>query len=713
MHDEPLLFDIAIILLAAFPLLLLGRRFRIPEVLSYIVAGIVIGPHALGFIRDAERVDVIAELGVALILFFIGLHVPLGRLKALGRTAFVGGPVQMALATLLVAGISMAFGTPLRLALFYGILISLGSTAVVLPVLTARDEVAAPFARRFLGVSLFQDLAVIPLMLLVPAFATSAAGSPGSVAVLTRVLFAVVAVVALILIARVIVPRMFQAMARVGREAFTASAVVLMITTIAIASRLGISPALGAFAAGLVVGDTEFIHEIEGILRPFRDFLSALFFTSIGMLLDPAFAMRHAALIITIVAGVVLIKVATAYPAFRISRAMKRTSIRAAFAIAPIGEFSFLLSRAGKNAQVINDSTEQTLVAVAVTTLAAAPLLVSAGKWLSERIHESAVEESQSSEEPLHRHIIIVGYGLNGQNVARVLVSTGIHHVVLDEDPERIAAARRAGSRALLADAADPQALDLACLDKAVAVIVAISDPDGTRRIVSFCRKHNRDVHIIVRTRYVAEVERLRMLGADEIIPEERDLSRDRHADAANPGHSRQHHRQSASPPARRGLSPAARSSRPGHGRAETLRIVRRRHLADLPRAAGLFRRRKDHRRSADGRRGRRRSRAAARWARTLSLAHSRAVAGRRHDVAGRSARRAHPSRRAHRPRDVSVDRVTERAAPNNPTIGLSSRASSEGPGWEGREAHHWGAPPAQVPAVRAIAPPHPSSPDR
>ncbi|MEO8379091.1 MAG: cation:proton antiporter [Acidobacteriota bacterium] len=526
MHDGSLLIDIAIILLAAFPLLFLGRRFRIPEVLSYIVAGIVIGPHALGLIRDPESIDAIAELGVALILFFIGLHVPLGRLKALGRTAFVGGPVQMGLTTLVGMGAALAFGTPVKLAIFYGILISLASTAVVLPILTMRDEVAAPFARRFLGVSLFQDLAVIPLMLLVPAFAASRAGAPGMPAVLMRVVFAVGAVIVLILVARVVVPRMFTAMARVGREAFTASAVVLMISTIAIASRIGISPALGAFAAGLVVGDTEFIHEIEGILRPFRDFLSALFFTSIGMLLNPAFVISQPLLVVSIVVVVLLIKVSAAYPAFRISDAMSRTSVRAAFAIAPIGEFSFLLARAGKEAGVINDSVEQAFVAVAVTTLAATPLLVSAGKWLSERIHEtSAEEDAPHGELPLHRHIIIVGYGLNGQNVARVLVSTGIRHVVLDEDPQRLAAARVAGSRALLADAADPHALELAGLEKALAVIVAISDPDGTRRIVSFCRKINHNVHIIVRTRYVAEVERLRTLGADEIIPEEFETS--------------------------------------------------------------------------------------------------------------------------------------------------------------------------------------------
>ncbi|HYK01579.1 MAG TPA: cation:proton antiporter [Thermoanaerobaculia bacterium] len=525
MHDEPLLFDVAIILLAAFPLLFIGRRFRVPEVLSYIVAGIIIGPHALGFIKEAERVDTIAELGVALILFFIGLHVPLARLRALGRTAFLSGPLQMGLTALGVALVTVAIGREFKAGIFYGLLVALGSTAVVIPILTTRDEVGAPFARKFLGVSLFQDLAVIPLMLLVPAFAMGGPDAPGMREVLTRVVIAIVGVVLLIVVSRVVVPRLFSAIAKLGRETFTAASLVLIVATIAIADRIGISPALGAFAAGLVVGDTEFIHEIEGVLRPFRDFLSALFFTSIGMLLDPQFVIRHPLLIVGLCAGVITLKVLAAYPAFRLSPALRRTSIRAAFAIAPIGEFSFLLAQAGERVGLLGPTGEQTFVAVAVMTLAVSPLLVSAGSAIAQRIHEDASEEHLVEREPLHGHIIIIGYGLNGQNVARVLVSTGLRHIVLEEDPLRIAAARTNGSRAIMADAADAHALEMAGIEDAVAVIVAISDPDGTRRIVRFCRTMNKDIRLIVRTRYIAEVERLRLLGADEVIPEEFETS--------------------------------------------------------------------------------------------------------------------------------------------------------------------------------------------
>ena len=526
MEERLLLVDVAIILAAAFPLLFIGRRFRIPEVISYLLTGIVIGPHALGWIRDAHRVEAIAEIGVALILFFIGLHVPLEKIRTLGRTTFVSGTLQMGLTVAAIVVISIPLATALPRSVFYGLMVALGSTAVVLPILTSRDEMGSPFARRFLGVSLFQDFAVIPLMLLVPAFASGDAAPPVP-AVLRRVAIAILGVVLLVLIARRVIPWVFTRIAALGsRETFTAAAIVVILATIAITERLGVSPALGAFAAGVVIGDTEFIHEIGGILRPFRDFLSALFFASIGMLLQPRFVLAHAALVITIVAVVVVTKIAAAYPAFRAAGALPRTSLRAAFAVAPIGEFSFLLAQEGKKHGVLLPSDEQLLIAVAVVTLASTPLLVSAGNAIAGRFRSKAEEPNEAGTASLRRgHILIVGYGLNGQNVARVLGVTGVGHVILEEDPSRAAVARAAGSDVVVTDAADPDALVTAGIHSALAVVIAISDPDGTRRIVRGCRALNPTLHILVRTRYVSEVEHLRALGANEIIPEEFETS--------------------------------------------------------------------------------------------------------------------------------------------------------------------------------------------
>jgi CPA2 family monovalent cation:H+ antiporter-2 len=524
-ESRSLLFDVAIILAASFPLLFLGKRLKVPEVIAYLATGIVIGPHALGWVRDTHSVEQIAELGVALILFFIGLEIPFDKLRNLGRTTLMSGSLQIAFTVLLVIVVGLFFQADVRRSAFYGLLVALGSTAVVLPILSTRDEMGAPYARRFLGVSLFQDFAVIPLMLLVPAFA-SGAGAPPLPKVFLRVAIAIAGVVVLILIARVIVPRLFRRIAALGsREVFTAGVIVLIVATIAAAGRLGISAALGAFAAGVVVGDTEFIHEISGILRPFRDFLSVLFFASIGMLLDPAFVVSALPLVLATVGAVVLIKVVAAYPAFRASGALGRTSLRAAFAIAPIGEFSFLLAQEGKRFGVLQPEDEQLFVATAVITLGATPLLVAVGRVLAERMrgHPEPVEEVTGRE--LSGHIVIIGYGLNGLNVAHVLTETKVPHVVIEEDPHRAQIARANGSRVVVADAADPSGLEAAGIDRALAVVVAISDPDGTRSIVRACRQANPNVHIIVRTRYVAQVEPLRELGANEVIPEEFETS--------------------------------------------------------------------------------------------------------------------------------------------------------------------------------------------
>lgn len=525
MHDQHLLIDIAIVLSAAFPLLFIAARLKLPAIISYLIAGILIGPFALRLIHETRDIEFIAEIGVALILFFIGLEIPLSRLRALGRTTVISGSLQMALTALAVAAIVAVRGGTFRLGLFYGFLIALGSTAVVLPILASRDEMGAPFARRFLGVSLFQDLAVIPLMLLVPAFASGGRDAVPLPTLAVRVGVAIVGVIALVLIARIVVPRLLHAISALGsREAFTGTVVVLIVGTIAIAERLGISAALGAFAAGVVVAESDFIHEVEAVLRPFRDFLAALFFASIGMLLNPAFVIGNAGAVTFTVLLVVAVKVTAAYAAFRAGGSKRRTAIRASFAIAPIGEFSFLLAQAGKRAGIVDARTEQMFVAVAVITLASTPLLVRLGLKIADRMSEPP-EKLDDEEPPLRGHIIVVGYGLNGQNVASVLAATGIPHVVLDEDIDRVAAARASGSRTIVADAADPEALKAAGIADARAVIVAISDADGTRRIVRLARSMNRDGHIIVRTRYVKQVEALREAGADEVIPEEFETS--------------------------------------------------------------------------------------------------------------------------------------------------------------------------------------------
>lgn len=530
MEGSPFLRDLVIVLAASLPVLFLFQKLRVPTIVAFLFTGILIGPHALGLVGDPDQVRKIAELGVVLILFYVGLGFSLPRLKELGRTAVVSGSLQMTLAVLATTGVLLLVGLDVRAAVFGGLLVAGSSTAVVLPVLSARDEIDAPFARQFLGTSLFQDLGVIPLILLLPALAggAGAGAAPSLASVLGRVGVAVLSVTLLVVVARFVVPPLLDRLVRVaGRETFTAGVVVVILGMVAIGVEAGVSAAMGAFAAGIVVAESESMADVSATFAPFRDILTSLFFVSIGMLLDPWFVLSRPLLVAGVVAAVVFVKVVTAYPALRAARAVPRVALRAAFALATVGEFSFVLALAGLGYGLLAAEAQQVFVAVSVLTMLAAPLLVAAGAWL---VGRAPVRSGRAGEEPAASvlrsgHVVVVGYGLNGSNVARVLSEIGTPYVVLEAEAQRVSEARAAGVEVLLADATSPAALEIAGIARARAVVVTIPDPAACRKVVRLCRSRNPDVRTIVRTRYVREVEELRRAGADEVIPEEFETS--------------------------------------------------------------------------------------------------------------------------------------------------------------------------------------------
>ena len=522
--------DVAVILATSFPVLFLCRKLRLPQVVGFLLTGVVIGPHALGWVGDTARVSGIASLGMVLILFFVGLQFPLERLLKLGKTALIGGPLQMILTTCALAAASMAAGEPPRTAVFKGILVSLSSSAVLIPILAARDELAAPYGQRFLGVSLFQDLAVIPLVLVLPAFAPDRPGTAkvGLLAIATSVVLAVVAIALLMVAARTVVPRLLDVVSRLGsRESFTGAVIVLVLGLITFGDWTGVSAAMGAFAAGMVLGESEHVHEIASTLAPFRDLLSSLFFVSIGMLLAPPFVAAHPLLVAGATLLVLIVKPLSALAALVVAGTVPRTALRAALALAPVGEFSFVLAAAGASLGILDLPGQQTFVAVAVLTLALAPLLVHLGPLLApllpERVDDSSEDDPHGKK--LSRHVVVLGYGLSGRSVARVLAETHIPHCVVEIDPERVQSGRRDGIRIIRADATGRAGIEAAGIPEARAIVVTIQDPDGARRATRICRQRNATARLIVRTRYLAEVEALRQAGADEVIPEEFETS--------------------------------------------------------------------------------------------------------------------------------------------------------------------------------------------
>ena len=522
MWEQGFLRDLAVVLAASFPVLWVCRRLRLPQIVGFLVTGVAIGPHALGWVRESGRVESLAEFGVALILLFVGLEFPLRRLKALGRISLIGGTLQLSLSAAAGFVLARLVGHPPNVAVFLGLLVSVSSTAVVLPILKQRDELAAPYGRRFLAIALFQDLAVIPMLLFLPALSGR---GPGPTAVAGRVAVAVAGVVLLVAVARQAAPRLLDAVARMGsREIFTGAVVVVVLGMVAAGEKAGVSAAMGAFAAGIVLGESDHVHEVAATLAPLHDLLSSLFFVSVGMLLQPSFLATHP---VEVAGGVVILvaaKTAAAFAALRAAGTVPRTALRASLALANAGEFSFVLASTGASLALLSGETGQFVVAATVGTLVLAPFLVAAGPGLALRLRDAAEDPGEEAK-PRARHIVVVGGGLNGTNLARVLGETRIPYVLVDIDPERVAAARREGLEVLRVDATGGAGLDAAGIARALGVVVTIPDPDACRRAVRLARSRNPEVRILVRTRYVKEVETLKGLGADEVIPEEFETS--------------------------------------------------------------------------------------------------------------------------------------------------------------------------------------------
>jgi len=557
MHGEStFLRDLVIALAAALVVLVPSRRFRIPATVGFMLTGILIGPGALGLIADTGRVGALAEIGVSVLLFVIGLEFSLARLREIGRAFLVAGPLQVILTVAAVTGLLMILPIQARLpgAVFAGMLVTLSSTAMVLRSLGERGETHAPQGRLLIGILLFQDFAMVPMLLLVPALAGT-----GGISLGPRLLIGIVSVAAVAAAARWLMPRVVNAVIRSGvRELYVMMAVAVCLGAALFTQRLGLSPALGAFLAGLLVSESEYSHQIVSEIIPLRDLFSSLFFISIGMLLEPAFVASN----ISSVGGWLIVTVALkALIAGGIVRAMGyplRVAAIVGVSLAQVGEFSFVLASVGIDNGLLSPSQSREFFAVATLTLVLTPFLVPLGSWLGSRdvgraararsavggAGEGPVAAAAAGARPvaaagagidpadpaavaagLHDHVVVAGYGVNGRNVARALRELGIRYIVVELDPANARRAKERGESILFGDISRPESLRACAVQHAAVVVLAISDASATRHAVVRVRGENPDAYIIARTRLVAEVAELTRLGADEAIPEEFETS--------------------------------------------------------------------------------------------------------------------------------------------------------------------------------------------
>ena len=532
-HSPQLLQDLLLLLLASIPIAFIFNRLRLPTIVGFMITGVLIGPYGLRLIRDVGAIEVLAELGVVLLLFTIGLEYSLRRILEMQRLFLLGGGLQVAVTTLLATLVACLLGRPIEQAIFFGFLFTLSSTAIVLKSYVDRAEIDAPHGRASVGILLFQDLSIVPMMLMIPVLGGTQGGSFARIA-LTLVI-AIGAIALIILMARNIVPYLLHHIVRLrSSEVFIISIVVLSLGTSWLTSQFGLSLALGAFIAGIVLSESEYSHQIVADILPFRDVFNSVFFISIGMLLSLT---SLAANVLTVLGWVGLLIVGKTLLILGVVRLLgysMRVSVMAALGLAQIGEFSFILAKTGVAEGLISTTDYQRFLAASIISMVATPFLIKAAPRVAYAVQamvaprsmfEPSVAGFEPSEAEMRGHVVIVGFGLNGRNLAKVLRRTRVPYVVLELNGETVRRAREQGEPVGYGDATRKEVLSHAGAEYARILVLAISDPAATRHTISLARQLNPDIHIIVRTRYMAEIEDLRALGANEVIPEEFETS--------------------------------------------------------------------------------------------------------------------------------------------------------------------------------------------
>lgn len=509
-------------------------KLRIPSIVGFLIGGVILGPHGFQFIKDVHEVELLAEIGVILLMFTIGLEFSLRNLMMLRSQVLGGGVVQIALTVLAVTAMSLfILDQKVNAAVFDGFMVALSSTAIVIKLLMDRAEINSPHGRASVGILIFQDLCVIPFMLLVPILA----GNSGSLPDIALTMLKSFAVLAAVLIgARWAVPFVLHEIVRTrSRELFIITIMLLCIGTAFFTSKLGLSLALGAFLAGIVITESEYASQAIADIMPFKESFIGLFFISIGMLMDVSFLKENIITVIAAVVSIIVLKTVTAAAASVLSGQPMRISILSGLYLSQIGEFSFVLALAGKKAGLLEEYGYQIFLSASVITMLLTPFIVIISPRVSEylisvlplksfeRIKRKRLREDFPSKKSAH--VIIIGFGINGSNLAKVLRESRIPYVVLEMNANTVRKYKKKGEPIYYGDGTSAEILHKMGILRAKVLVIAISDPAATRRIVQIARQENPEIHIIVRTRYVVEVDDLIKLGANEVIPEEFETS--------------------------------------------------------------------------------------------------------------------------------------------------------------------------------------------
>ena len=522
MRDLPPFTDLLVFLLAPVVVVPLFRWLRCSPILGYLVAGILIGPHALGLIEELALTHALAELGVAFLLFAIGLELSLERLRVMRRLVFGLGTLQVALSSAAIGIVARLAGADLAAAIVIGGALALSSTAFVLQLLVERGEQVARFGRTAFAILLFQDLAVVPLLAVVPVLALDQPSLIGALGL--SALKAAIALGLIIAVGRLVLRPVFRIVAGTrSPELFVSATLLVILGTGWLTTQGGLSLPLGAFLAGLLLSETEYRHQVEADIRAFRGLLLGLFFITVGLSMDLHVVAERWSLGLLLLASLLLGKatiIAGLCAAFRLPLA---DALRIGLLLAQGGEFAFVLFEAALTHHVLAPATGQMLLATVAASMIVTPLLAEAGRSLAQRLGRPAAGDLHALQEDagsLSAHVVVAGFGRVGQTVAKVLAAADIPYVALDLDPGRVRRCRAAGLPAFFGDASRVDVLAAAGAGRARAAVLTMDQAAAVDRAVAALHQHFPELRIFVRGHDPRHGRELARRGATAVVPE-------------------------------------------------------------------------------------------------------------------------------------------------------------------------------------------------
>ncbi|KAA3633283.1 MAG: hypothetical protein DWP97_09485, partial [Calditrichaeota bacterium] len=522
-----------VIISVAIVVVVLFHRFKLPSIAGFILSGLLVGPNGLRWINDTHQVEMLAEIGVALLLFGIGVELSLDKLKKIWRLAAIGGFLQVVLTTLAAYGVSISFGFDGKSSLTIGIVVALSSTAIVMKGLEDRGEINAPHGRLILGILVFQDFSVVPAMLLIPMLigVDFTAGQfiinfGKSIGIIIVVLFSAI----------LLVPRILEFVAKTRqRQLFILSVFVVCLGTAWMVTMSGASLAIGAFLAGLVVAGSKFRHQATADILAFKEVFASLFFVSIGMLVSPRIVLYKLEDILILLTFIIVGKALIVFIVAMIMKFPMRPALSASLALAQVGEFSFVVIYSILGTGLLPESIENNLVTASIISMFITPFIISFGpklaaglgkmSWLQKSFQIGTVEENADTIRKMKDHVIIAGYGFAGRELATSLKKLGVPFLVIDLNIENVKRASEEVGDAVYGDITSESVLRYLEIQNAKELVLLINDPMASEQTVQLARKLAPELYITVRTTYLLDIQPLEQAGANEVIPAEREAA--------------------------------------------------------------------------------------------------------------------------------------------------------------------------------------------